>query len=223
MIGLVAAIILVYLITRVLRRRRQRQLDREMDAVSFVPASLQAIVDDDDDAGPRHLPSLDLSSGSHGAQSGYSGYSGASYSQPPLPMPQQQHNYGFAQRDYASSEYSNAGAAGVGATRGLPPALTREPQMVQPQRAMVRQMQPVQADTGLAHKPSQSATVYNAAEPSGPLPTGDYLSNYSSPPASGESEYLSPTTEIPLSPPLPNPYGGDEKPQRVLKVGSVFC
>ncbi|KAJ7794243.1 hypothetical protein B0H14DRAFT_3497156 [Mycena olivaceomarginata] len=191
-VGILSAILLIYLLTLAIRRRRQRALDREMDQVMFVPASLRAIVDDDDGDGPRgHLPSLDLSSGSHG-------YSAASHGTFPQQRPEYEgydYDYGYAQ-----SEYSDAGVAGVGAARSMP-RKPSEPHIVQPQRAKM-------------HLGGLSSTITTGMLLK-PLPhrlRRTICRNYTSPPVESES----PTTD---PPPLPNPHGGDEPPEkRVLKV-----
>ncbi|KAJ7633376.1 hypothetical protein DFH06DRAFT_691412 [Mycena polygramma] len=231
-VGLLALIALVCVIRRIVRRRHRQQLDREMDEISFVPTALRAIVDDDD-AGFHRLPSLDLSrTGSNGASTGYSGNSVHSesygaYEQPPMSVPQPQYNYGSEQRGYTLHDYGTAEApAGgpvrsVSAVRRAPPGQIgeSEPEIVQPPRAHVRQTATFSptAESGLVHRPSQSAVIQLAPTPS--PPAGDYLSNYTTPPASAESTDMPPITDIPLSPPLPNPYGGYEDQQhRVLKV-----
>ncbi|KAJ6577809.1 hypothetical protein B0H19DRAFT_569115 [Mycena capillaripes] len=195
-----------------------------MDEVSFVPASHRTI--DDDGDGSRRVPSLDrsLSTSSHGAYSGYSGGSYGGYARPPLSVQQQQHYYNYGPtppEQYAPSEYmySNTGAGAVSAVRRAPPGQIGESPIVQPPRARVARAQSTYSNSGLAHRPSQTATV-QLTDPS-PPPARDYLSNYTSPPTSGESVSLGPTTDIPLSPPLPNPYGGEEEShRRVLKVAN---
>ncbi|KAF7359782.1 hypothetical protein MVEN_00703100 [Mycena venus] len=227
-VGVLSAILLIYLLTLVVRRRRQRALDREMDQATFVPASLRAIVDDvDADSARGHLPSLDLSSGSHG----YSAASHGTYTQPPLGT-QQYNNYGggFPQQwsefegydyGYAQSVHSDAGAAGVGTARSMS-RQPSEPRIVQPQRArMYRTETHAGADAELAQKPSQSAIVFHdhdhdahAVETSAPPPAKDYLSNYTSPPVEPEI----PASDIP---PLPTPHpGGELQEKRVLKVAN---
>ncbi|KAJ7616757.1 hypothetical protein DFH06DRAFT_105692 [Mycena polygramma] len=233
-VGLLALIALVCVIRRIVRRRHRQQLDREMDEISFVPTALRAIVDDDD-AGFHRLPSLDLSrTGSNGAYTGYSGNSVHSesygaYEQPPMSVtvPQPQYNYGSEQRGYTLHDYgiAEAPAGGpvrsVSAVRRAPPGQIGESEreIVQPPRAHVRQTATFSptAESGLVHRPSQSAVIQLAPTPS--PPARDYLSNYTTPPASAESMEMTPTTDIPLSPPLPNPYGGyEDQQQRVLKV-----
>ncbi|KAJ7122201.1 hypothetical protein C8R44DRAFT_919393 [Mycena epipterygia] len=239
-IGILTAIVLIYCITRALRRRRARRLDRDMDAIALVPDSLRAIAAEADNESHR-LPSLDLSPASHGSP----------YKPPSLSPPQ--HAYGFPPQrdyDYAASEYSNAGAAGIGAartrsvTRGPSPPVPAfmadygQPRIVQqPQRAQAQvyhshDVARAQSQSALVHSLSQSSQVNTNAGSEGspqaapPLPVKDYLSNYMSPPKSAE---LSPTTEIPLSPApaLPNPYGQGEDEEdgagvhKVLKISDV--
>lgn len=237
-IGILTAIFLIYCITRALRRRRARRLDREMDTMAFVPDSLRAIAAEDDDE-PHRFVSLELSSASHGT-----------YKAPSLSPPQ--HAYGFPPQrdyDYAASEYSNAGAAGIGAaragsvTRGPPPPvpafmadsgpprIAQQPQRVQAQAYHSHDATHAQSQSALVHMHSlsQSSQVHTHAgsqvspQAAPSPPAKDYLSNYMSPPKSAE---LSPTTEIPLSPApvLPNPYGLWEEEDgagvhKVLKVG----
>ncbi|KAJ6451669.1 hypothetical protein C8R47DRAFT_300578 [Mycena vitilis] len=232
-VGVLTLIVLVCMIRKIVRRRHRQQLDREMDEISFVPTALRAIVDDDD-AGFHRLPSLDLSrTGSNGGYTGYTGNSVHSepygaYEQPPMSVtvPQPQYNHASEQRGYTLHDYGIADAlAGgpvrsVSAVRRAPPGQIgeSEPDIVQPPRAHVRQTATFSptAESGLVHRPSQSAVIQLAPTPS--PPARDYFSNYTTPPVSAESVEMT-TTDIPLSPPLPNPYGGHEdQHQRVLKV-----
>ncbi|KAJ7354155.1 hypothetical protein DFH08DRAFT_41247 [Mycena albidolilacea] len=194
-VGLIYALLFIYLLILLVRRRRQRALEREMDAVSFVPASLRAIVDYADADDPQHLPSLDPSSDTSRSHGGHSGYSGDIWTQPQLPAPQQQQNsYGFPQqREYTPGGY---GGATVGGAR-------KQSETVQAQRARVYRIQihaGSESESDLTHRP-QSAVVHDDDDEAPPA-AGDYLSSYTSPPPSLESGYAdatSPAVDVPLS------------------------
>jgi len=197
-----------------MRSRRLRQLDREMDA-SFQETMNQAA------AGWRRT-SLDRGAGLQRAPSAFSTHSAASYgayTEPPLAVAPQQpnyYNYGSAHPgEYApATEYWTAGpppmAMGTGAAQGR-----GGPQMMQPQRAQVYGAQTqtyAQAESGLVHRPSQSAAIQLHAEPQ--AAPRDYLSNYTSPPPPQDSVH-SPVSPIPM----PNPF--DSKEEREQAYGGV--
>ncbi|KAJ6615214.1 hypothetical protein B0H10DRAFT_80485 [Mycena sp. CBHHK59/15] len=204
-IGILTLIVLVYLITCALRRRRARKLDREMDELSFVPSG--SLPNKDDADLPRHLGgSIDLSAQSHGT-----------YTQPPLSPPQSYRDgYGYSRSQAEYKSYSRAGAAGIGAayshSQTRAPATTYAPvfmeergprlQIVQPQRTQVHLTQTNTASLA----PSLSAPVHRAPSPS----PKDYMSKYTTAPASPEvgSSPTRPLSEIPLSA-LPNPHSND--------------
>ncbi|KAJ6580708.1 hypothetical protein B0H19DRAFT_483888 [Mycena capillaripes] len=184
--GAVLLLLIVSLITCLLRRRwrRQRQLDREMDA-SFRETMEQAM-----DLW-RPAPTRDLGAGaqtahqrSQSAFSTHSEASGISYTQPPLPVPQQQPNYdNFAyQREgrYTPGEEAqrNAGASLMVASRGV----VVEPRIVQPQRAHVAAQKHAHSasQSTLAQKPSQSAEIRHTDVRA---PTPDYVMPYTTSPA----------------------------------------
>ncbi|KAJ6617240.1 hypothetical protein B0H10DRAFT_1327518 [Mycena sp. CBHHK59/15] len=223
-LGVLVLIAAIYFIMLALRRRRARQLDREMDEVSFVPESLRYFADGGDDT--RYLSaSPDLSAQSHGGER-------------PVRPPQPVYGYG-ASRERLESDAS-AGVAGIGALRALRMAERANSQIVQPPRVQVY------ASVGaLAKVSSMSAPVqFGVASPPPQLLQKGYMSHYvsvaspspaesagigsgygrsvvHSPPATARS-----TSHIPLSA-LPNPFdSGEGEPKadverpRVLKVAN---
>jgi len=183
-VGVLLILVFIYCITRCVKSRRRRLLDREL-AISFAPDNLHGHANADG-ATHRRMPSVESAKSSY---DGHNGYTGTSYyTQPPVTH-QEQYNHGFPQFDYASNGYyAGAGAGpGMAAVGPAPPARRPEPAFLGgPQMAQAQQ--------------------YSAA------PRG-YMSNYTTPPASGESN-------IPLSPPLPNPHGEQHDGSRVLKVAN---
>ncbi|KAK7050594.1 hypothetical protein R3P38DRAFT_3608434 [Favolaschia claudopus] len=171
-VGLVLLIPLLLILRCLSRRRRQQRLDREMDEVSAVPASVRAFLEDDDEA------SVDFSSpGSHSYENEFSATSHGSCAQPSLSTAPCFHpGWGIpstGNQQYNSDAYPTA----------PPPIYQRfslgpngEPQIVsQSHRAKVYQTPPT---SERARRPSHSAViVYNDSPDAAPRP-GDYLSRY---------------------------------------------
>ncbi|KAJ7762118.1 hypothetical protein B0H16DRAFT_1529727 [Mycena metata] len=188
-LGLLVALLLIYVITRAVRTRRQRRLDHELDVSFDQLEHTRRTIGATRNISPRGMPSMDDKS-----HSLYSDKS--SYPQPPLEH--YQYSYDLPQsNDLAPREYvSDVGAAELGAAsstmRRPEPALTGQLQTVQAYGSMPAQ--------SLVRAQSQSAAVYGRS----PSP-GQYLSPYP-PPGFTQPPGLSLTTDMPLLP-LPNPYG----------------
>ncbi|KAJ7019243.1 hypothetical protein C8F04DRAFT_350536 [Mycena alexandri] len=201
-LGVLVILVLIYSITRCVKSRRRRLLDREL-AISFAPDNLHGHAAGDV-ATHRRMPSVETTASSH---DGYSGYTGTSYyTQPPVAH-QEQYNYGFPQFDYASNGYYAGAGGGSGAIAVGPPPPAARGFLGGPQMAQAQQYN---AAPLTSRAPAQRASP----------PPRDYISNYTTPPVSAESMGLSPTSNIPLSPPLPNPHGEQPDGSRVLKVAN---
>jgi hypothetical protein len=237
-LGIITLAAVVYFTTRALRRRRANKLDREIEEISFIPTSTHSLLKEDDDFYPSALHrSGSDSKPSQLASPDFYGYSVVGYRN----TRQEPHV------DYAYT--AGGGPAGIGAGRSMrasardrlpgnatyAPAFMDErrqhPQIVQPQRAHVYNNAPAPA-ASLAKVPSMSAEVLTHGDMPGPASSSvmDHMSNYATPPSSAESQMnvgsppgLRRMSDIPLSPPLPNPHDqqhGGPGLQRVLKVSA---
>ncbi|KAJ7041626.1 hypothetical protein C8F04DRAFT_1252946 [Mycena alexandri] len=193
-LGVLVILVLIYSITRCVKSRRRRLLDREL-AISFAPDNLHGHAAGDVTT-HRRMPSVETTASSH------DGY----YTQPPVSH-QEQYNYGFPQFDYASNGYYAGAGGGSGAVAVGPPPPAARGFLGGPQMAQAQQYN---AAPLTSRAPAQRASP----------PPRDYISNYTTPPVSAESMGLSPTSNIPLSPPLPNPHGEQPDSSRVLKVAN---
>jgi len=99
--GIIGLVVIFFILTGFIRRRRARKLDREIDEAAAVAASAQAPDFDDIDY-----------------TSGYGPYSETSHgtlSQPPLSHEQSHHDIPTSYESYSGAGGPGAGAAGIGA------------------------------------------------------------------------------------------------------------